>query len=291
MLETSGLNPTDENNQLEMRPSESGYKYLSVLAQWIEDSLELPSGEMGDRKLVPTVKNIVDQVGNCLPIESGAGHATIQEQLIYWAQHQQLFRTAQTKHLSAVDLITSRHAIISQLWDKEQQIIDIHKSQIPYWLGGFRKKRLESEIQTLKANLASSDNEFVSNKQLYKEITSQIDCKLPTVVAGKILEKMGWGVSLVCANYPEHPSLLTSKVGPDGLPVQLLIDFNSSRKTICSEPIIRDEQVQRFINFGRTNAIKLGFITEQDPWPLPFNEESFSKFDKWFVDHVEKGRE
>lgn len=143
-------------------------------------------------------------------------------------------------------------------------------------------QRLSASIYRSKVSLKETEPNFYEDRDLRASISSRIDCKLPTIVAGHILREIGWNVHLASFNHPEHPFLFASASYSDGSENTYAIGFNSTLSRFKSDPTITSIG-DAHISASKKLAIGLGFISDNNPWPLPFNEESFQKYDDWFI--------
>jgi hypothetical protein len=297
MAEADGQLLPVKINTGEIKPIKDVYTGIGKVAQWVEKSLnldktgnEIPNQE----QLVNTVAN---QVGNHLPI-GYIGNATLADELVFWETHQELFNAFINRRQSAAELMKSRIPVAAQKINDDENLrliklnikllrsedggdIDNYSQLLAELLSG--KKQISRRHNKLKSILRKTEETFQTDQQLLKSIVFGIDCKLPTVVTGYIFQKLGWNVQLLCANYPEHPTLLISRNQADNTQQQFLIDFVSTPSKYRSEPNIEEVKNPRQISGIKYQAMKVGFITEQDPWPLPFTEETFKKFDDWYV--------
>jgi hypothetical protein len=303
-LSMSEISEVQNASSLDVKPAikrdEAAYGKIGQLTDWVMGDLNLHSEKDGHNAM-DDINVVVNRVADCLPIEGGYGHASITEQLDFWSENRQLFDTARGGRQSAADLIDSREKIIGEIHSCKGRLRNAEYDEILIKTNGFlstilnskklanlklRGEALKKEIAEREPELRKTDIEFETNKQLLGGITSKIDCKLPAIVTGEILKDLEWEVSLLCFDHPEHPSLLASKTNPDGTQTKLLIDYDSTPSKFRSSPNIRSVTNQRYITGSRYAAEQKGFISKDDSWPLPFNEETFERFDNWYVDHV-----
>ena len=284
---------SEQENNVEVQEA-AGYSHIISLAQWIQNSYEnkLTGNELEEPKVALT---IAEEVSKCLPIEKGSGNATIAQQLEFWATHQDEFEKFLKRRVQASRLLTYRKELINHKNNNEANLnimnVNLHyfapedHKQQSKEIKKYRKKRdaLLQKTESLTKSIVATDAEFEEDKQMRNFLTSHLDCKLPAIVTGQILLDLGWNVSLVCANHPEHPSIMASK-----LRSSYMISFNGNPSDFKSLPDIREDIHPRHLTTSKHLAIQNGFITEDEPWPLPFNETSFKKFDDWYVEHVEK---
>lgn len=100
------------------------YRDIGLLCSWItEGGNILNAGTKEERG--QQLLSIVDQVSCCLPIEIGAGVATIADQLTFWKSNQDLFGKFRARRRMAVALVDSRERILEKMRPNESILANI----------------------------------------------------------------------------------------------------------------------------------------------------------------------
>ncbi len=246
-------------------------------------------------------ESVAHLVSIFLPMPSGRGNDTILNQLQFIVDNEQLLRSFIQGIPRASEILSEREEVIERQGDTKRKlqetgsfILSARKkggiysamkllAQTEEWLLKHRKFKQEDK-------LSKTEDEYQSSKGLREKLSNQFDCKGLAVILGKVFETRGWNIRFLVIEYPEHPTVLLSR----GERIYM-IDFNSSgpyyQSKVNVKRIVDHRVVERSISLGRVNAIKKGFITEDSEWPLSLNQDSFEKFDTWFIENVKGNKE
>lgn len=282
----------DLQNITETKQTVNPYNRIEDLGRWIMGGLNVGEANQAMESPYENMQKVVDQVSCCLPIEGGEGNGSIYEQLEFWRANQDLFTKFHDRRQSAADLVDSRQAIIEK---KNENVALLEDIQFKKFMRGKKSQYSEEEVRAMqklndairrrKESLNKTETQFNEDRELQKSISSRIDCKLPAVSTGFILKELGWNVSLSSFNYPEHPFLIASKTDIKGETEMYSIGFNSTPSVFKSDPTVTKIN-NLHLEASRNLSIRNGFISINDTWPLPFNEDTFQRFDNWYINNV-----
>ena len=267
---------------------------LNQLVAWvktlpaIQELLDNPQENSGSSLIL----GIAEQMQNCFPTDGGDGNGTIPQEVDFWFDNQQLFADFLRDRVAAIELFEQWKQLQQKMASLKSKLV-LHDSELlAFGLrpgNGFKRYQAErqelfKDIDTLEVQLQTIKPEFDRHQANFNNIISHIDCKLLTVVFGKILESLGWEVTMLCYKKPTHPYLKIVSPADIQRPTVLITDWFAFKDKYRSA-LHTTEYDRRYIIRAKEVALRLGFITEDDDWPLPFTKATFDRFDQWFLDH------